>query len=239
MDLLRSTLVFGITGALAACTATTYTSSDPPPETVYVEEQPPPQSQPTQTVHVTPSDRPRHGHHHPPPPPPPTSTPATPPPPPPSTPVTSGATATMRPAEGNPPPGAGDQVVTEGRPANMSQAGYYIWQEGERWMLRVATAGRERRFQGGVVADERRPQIRLAGTTTTGLSDKIIQRPRGVDFDFTASGDNDGFDYFMPSHSCARFRLKVDGRTNVGQAFVGPNATPAPASHFLLCPQGT
>jgi hypothetical protein len=144
--------------------------------------------------------------------------------------------------------------VALGQPSGFERgqrAGYWIWMdEGGEWHLRVTTAGRPRRFQGRV-APFGPGRVHLTGTTRTEWRDRVVQRPRAVVFDFTTQGGVDGID-FRPDgrpgrgrghghgrgrgHGCLKFHLKLDGEGDVKRVFLGARETPAPGSHFVVCP---
>jgi hypothetical protein len=131
--------------------------------------------------------------------------------------------------------GGGIVSVSPGRPPFHpgSREAYWIWHDEAAWHLRTTTASRMHRFHGWIEPID--GQVTEIRPTRLDWGDRIHKRPRGIEFDFSTDGSEDGFDWRVSS-GCNRFFLEVDGvprpeLTHLGGADTSPVEMP-----FRRCP---
>ena len=100
--------------------------------------------------------------------------------------------------------------ISPGRPAfaSGSPESYWIWHDPAGWHLRTTTRAQLHRFHGWVEAIDGR--IGEVHPSRLEWNDRIRIAPRGIEFDFSTDGGEDGFDWRVSS-GCNRFYLQVDG----------------------------
>lgn len=104
-------------------------------------------------------------------------------------------------------------TMIQGRPASIdtsTSAGYYIWQEGNRWHVRTVNAGMQRLFTGMVETDGTFSDV------STQPSEKVERvavnvRSEKIEFHFNSLAKSDGFSFTIQNSQNAKFTLYLDG----------------------------
>lgn len=215
-----------VLGAIVACGSTTVVQQPPKDPT------PAPTAAPTTPPVATPST-------------PPADTTAAPPATTTAPPATTSAPPTVAPWQEPPepkdPPKDHKWAFADGRPAGLKSGApmaYWLWNGGAAdhwWHVRTTTATMKHRFQGWIVGEGKDP-IREFKTTKTEHGDRVRVTPKGIAFDFTTDGHEDGFDFKVAGRHCVRFHLFIDGDAKPAHVNIGKNDAHPAHAHFRLCP---
>lgn len=130
----------------------------------------------------------------------------------------------INPGNDNPAPTPYTSSRFQGQPTVLNQGnvlGYFIWQEGERWILKTSTQGAQRNFTGTIKTGGR-----FANVNRLNLEDNDFVRfneaANEISFDLKTAGEQDGLTFQMSSGTDATFTLYLDGQPiNTANIYLG------------------
>ena len=112
----------------------------------------------------------------------------------------------------------------QGQPTALNEGnvlGYFIWQEGERWILKTTTKGAQRNFTGTI-----KTAGQFSNVTRLQLEDNDFVRfneaANEISFDLKTAGEQDGLTFQMSRGTDATFTLYLDGQPiNTANIYLG------------------
>jgi hypothetical protein len=103
-------------------------------------------------------------------------------------------------------------TIYQGRPYDPNaSAGYYVWQEGDRWHVQTVNTGTRRLFTGIIETDGTFSDV---STMASENSDRIAMKVRSqkIEFTFSSLAKTDGFSFTILNSQNASFTLYIDNR---------------------------
>lgn len=114
--------------------------------------------------------------------------------------------------------------IYQGRPTTIdssNSAGYYIWQEGDRWNVQMVNIGVRRVFSGMIETDGYFSDV-LAMTSENTERIAMKVRNQKIEFNLSSLAKTDGFSFTIANSQNATFTLYIDGlAVNPSTVYIG------------------
>lgn len=115
-----------------------------------------------------------------------------------------------------------------------ASAGYYIWQEGDRWLMKTTTPGSLRNFTGTVQTNGRFENVNRLNLEDSDIV-RLNEANTEISFNLNTAGDQDGLSFRLVNSADATFTLYLDGQViNPANIYIGSQNLRPTANSFNI-----